>query len=394
MILRRLLSFFFAPVIIGTLPNVISNGQPIDAVPVMADLNFIVSQVNSNGAALATTPQLGSANVFTAIQSGVAATGRANFPTAGQIQDGACTYVTSIAGTNTVTGVAPLGLTAYAAGSYYWYVPANSNTGAMQVNWNSTTFQNVLLNGNALTGYETRKGKPVCLFYDGTNMHIVAGAYGGDGIPVGAVVKFGGAATPSSLLLAFGQAISQTTYADLFAIYGSTYGGSGGNFNLPDLRGRTIFGVDNMGGSAANRVTAGVSGIAGTTLGGVGGDQNVQSHTHGAGSFTTSATNTGNDSPAHTHSISSANMVVASNPGTGGGLNGTGDGSGAQLQDVVNGNSQATINANLTGSTGNPSVNHTHSIAALAVSGTSGSTFSGASANMPPTMMMNVGIKF
>jgi hypothetical protein len=36
--------------IIGTLPAVIANAQPIDAVPVMADFNWIVSQVNANAA--------------------------------------------------------------------------------------------------------------------------------------------------------------------------------------------------------------------------------------------------------------------------------------------------------------------------------------------------------
>jgi len=34
--------------IIGTLPNTISNGQAVDATPVMADFNFIVNQVNAN----------------------------------------------------------------------------------------------------------------------------------------------------------------------------------------------------------------------------------------------------------------------------------------------------------------------------------------------------------
>jgi len=40
--------------IIGALPNIISDGQVIDAVPVMADFNFIVAQVNANAQPLAT----------------------------------------------------------------------------------------------------------------------------------------------------------------------------------------------------------------------------------------------------------------------------------------------------------------------------------------------------
>lgn len=40
--------------IIGTLPNTISNGQAVDATPVMADFNFIVNQVNANASPLGT----------------------------------------------------------------------------------------------------------------------------------------------------------------------------------------------------------------------------------------------------------------------------------------------------------------------------------------------------
>lgn len=79
----------------------------------------------------------------------------------------------------------------------------------------------------------------------------------------------------------------------LFDALGTTYGVGDGSttFNLPDMRGRTVFGVDNMGGSAANRITNAVCGITGTTLGAVGGDQNMPTHTHGS-----------TESP-HSHSI-------------------------------------------------------------------------------------------
>ena len=92
------------------------------------------------------------------------------------------------------------------------------------------------------------------------------------GIPVGAVADFAGAAAPSGWLLCFGQLVSTTTYALLFAQLSTTYGSGAGTFGIPDYRGRSLFGQDNMGGSAAGRITATVN-FDGTVLGNTGGGQ-------------------------------------------------------------------------------------------------------------------------
>jgi len=96
-------------------------------------------------------------------------------------------------------------------------------------------------------------------------------------VPSGVVVPFAGSAAPTGWLLCYGHAVSRTTYAALFTAVGTTFGSGDGSttFNLPDLRGRAPFGVDNMGGTAANRITSGGSGISGTTLGGAGGAETV-----------------------------------------------------------------------------------------------------------------------
>lgn len=95
---------------------------------------------------------------------------------------------------------------------------------------------------------------------------------------VGEVIDYAGSTAPSGWLLAFGQAVSRTTYASLFAIISTTYGVGDGSttFNLPDLRGRVVAGRDDMGGSAAGRL--GAAGIAGgiadgDTLGEAGGSE-------------------------------------------------------------------------------------------------------------------------
>ena len=96
------------------------------------------------------------------------------------------------------------------------------------------------------------------------------------GLPVGTIAPYGGTTAPALWLLCSGASVSQTTYALLYAVVGLTFGApGGGNFNLPDLRGRGPYGKDDMGGTAANRITNAGSGITGTTLGASGGGQNI-----------------------------------------------------------------------------------------------------------------------
>jgi len=111
-------------------------------------------------------------------------------------------------------------------------------------------------------------------------------------IPIGGLIPYVGTNAPnSSFALPFGQAISRTSYATLFTLVGTTFGAGDGSttFNIPDLRGRTPFGKDDMGGSAASRITVAGGNTDGTSLGGTGGAQNhtlttaeIPLHTHTA----------------------------------------------------------------------------------------------------------------
>lgn len=62
--------------------------------------------------------------------------------------------------------------------------------------------------------------------------------------PAGVISQFAGSAAPSGYLLCEGQSVSTTTFADLFAVIGYTYGGSGANFTVPNLKGRIPVGRD------------------------------------------------------------------------------------------------------------------------------------------------------
>ena len=98
----------------------------------------------------------------------------------------------------------------------------------------------------------------------------------------GELVPYAGATAPAGTLLCYGQAISRTDYVGLFTALGTAHGVGNGTttFNLPDLRGRAVAGKDDMGGAAASRITAGTSGITGTTLGAAGGDERLHNHVH------------------------------------------------------------------------------------------------------------------
>lgn len=111
---------------------------------------------------------------------------------------------------------------------------------------------------------------------------VSVGTSGSTIIKAGTILPWAGveADIPSFALICDGSAVSRTTYADLFAEIGTTYGSGDGSttFNLPDLRGRTIYGKDDMGGAAANRIGSADSlgGIDGSTLGASGGQPSTQ----------------------------------------------------------------------------------------------------------------------
>lgn len=119
-------------------------------------------------------------------------------------------------------------------------------------------------------------------------------------VPIGAFVPFAGATPPANWLLAYGQTLVRADYLELAAALGFT---SGTNFTLPDLRGRTVAGRDNMGGTPANRLTSAVSGVDGATLLAAGGNQNLHQHSHAV------------TDPGHSHTVAI--------PGTANGPTGT-----------------------------------------------------------------------
>ncbi len=75
------------------------------------------------------------------------------------------------------------------------------------------------------------------------------------GPPAGFVEAYAGSTAPAGWLKCNGAAVSRTTYANLFAAIGTTYGAGDGSttFNVPDLRGEFVRGWDDSRGVDAGR---------------------------------------------------------------------------------------------------------------------------------------------
>jgi microcystin-dependent protein len=250
--------------------------------------------------------------------------------------------------------------------------------------------------------------------------------------PVGSGMLWFGTTAPSSKwLLAYGQAISRATYADLFSLWGTTFGAGDGSttFNMPDMRGRIPLILDNLGGSPANRVTD----AAADNLGGTGGAETVTltggqlpSHLHavaittdsqGAHSHTMSFTSGAGGTHTHTWSGTTSSAgghqhVLLNSAGGGGRLQyvqdatstfnnlGMAAGLGAPGQGVTD--NQGTHSHTVSGNTGSVA-DHTHLISGTTasaaahshtVSGNTASTGSGeAHPNMPPYMAVGMIIR-
>lgn len=92
-------------------------------------------------------------------------------------------------------------------------------------------------------------------------------------VPPGSVLYYAGPTVPSGYLLGNGAAISRTTFANLFANVGTTYGTGDGvsTFNLPDCRARYVAGGDAT--NATGRLTGLTGGVSAALLGNTGGAQ-------------------------------------------------------------------------------------------------------------------------
>ncbi len=175
-----------------------------------------------------------------------------------------------------------------------------STVGSSQIDANAVTASELNISGNGSSGQVVQSDGDGSFSYASLGTSFLSGM----------VMPYAGSSAPTGFLLCGGQAVSRTTYSDLFAVVGTTYGVGDGSstFNLPDLQGRVVAGKDDMSGSSANRLTDAVTGgLNGDTLGDTGG---TESHT---------LTSAQSGLVGHTHGVSASLEAV-----TGGGTSTTG----------------------------------------------------------------------
>jgi microcystin-dependent protein len=150
-------------------------------------------------------------------------------------------------------------------------------------------------------------GRKAHVFFDGTDMDYVDMREVGSaldlhinstGMPLWMSV-----CTIKPWLIKDGTVYNSASYTALAQVLGSTFGGNGvTTFAVPDERARVRVALDT---GVGGRLTSAVCGVDGTVMGSAGGDQRMQTHTHGI------------TDPGHTHT---SNAAVRS----GGNLGGTG----------------------------------------------------------------------
>jgi microcystin-dependent protein len=120
--------------------------------------------------------------------------------------------------------------------------------------------------------------------------------------PVGSMMMYAGVVEPVNWMFCRGQAVSRATYAALFAVMGTRYGGGDGSttFNVPNYQGTVPAGFNSQ-----TNIPAGIGGFLSAGVGERAGSQHSALIAHGH-SFNV---NSGTISADHAHSFSGGTAI-------------------------------------------------------------------------------------
>jgi len=152
--------------------------------------------------------------------------------------------------------------------------------------------------------------------FDGANLT------GIEGIPTATIVPWSDSSVPSGFLECNGSAVSRSTYADLFAIIGTTYGSGDGSttFDLPDLQDNVAVGksgTKNLASTGGANTVTSTGNIAGSTANATLSEAQLASHSHGL--QVTRAPNAADFNKAGTGGTTNAGTANLNNTGSGSG---------------------------------------------------------------------------
>lgn len=212
---------------------------------------------------------------------------------------------------------------------------------------------------------------------DGTSSQWVEIGNNGVSNPVGTIIPFAGASSPSGFLLCDGTSVSSSNYLALHSVISNTYGGSaytgaaGLSFNLPDYRGRVLIGAGTGTGLTA-RTLGGTVGTETVTLD----STQIPAHSH---PNTVSGGNTGtmNSNASHTHAATKPIYIY--DPGVSSG--------GLTASTYVRGNDSAGINP-VTAT----NIDHTHTFTP-SITNANNTGGGGSHSNIQPSIGINYLIK-
>ena len=190
-------------------------GQPVVTGTVISSTTFntltsdIATALTGSIAADGQTPATGNLPMATFHHTGVGkATAVTDYSRTDQVQNSELTYLSAVAGVDTITASASIAPSAYAAGQVFQFVSAGANTGAATLNVNSLGAKAITKNGTTvLVAGDIANGATVEVVYDGTRFQLAMGLQAGD---IGVTVQGYGAnlQTLNNLTLAQGDILT------------------------------------------------------------------------------------------------------------------------------------------------------------------------------------------
>ena len=171
---------------------------------------------------------------------------------------------------------------AYFDGMEIRFRAANASNAASTVNVNSLGNKAIKLNdGTTDISNQINTTEDVILRFDLANdCFILPQLATSVLVPIGSIITYAVNTPPTGFLECNGAAINRTTYANLFAAIGTTFGIGDGvtTFNIPDLRGEFLRGWDNGRGIDPARVFGSAQAFE------------IESHTHNINNYSGTGT--------------------------------------------------------------------------------------------------------